>query len=77
MSKTLIDTEVLHRIAQIIRALRMSAEMDGDTAAIADAVYLLDQIDGSIKDSTGLRIFTKEEVEALEKHFDLEAFFEE
>ncbi len=77
MSKTVIDTEVLEAIQLVMRVLALDAASVGDVKAAGEAVNIDNIISKAIEDSMGLRIFTKEEVTALEKHFDLGAFFEE
>lgn len=77
MPKTVIDTEVLEATQLVMRMLAIEAMSNGDLNAAGEANHIADTINKAINDSIGLRIFTKEEVDALEKHFDLGAFFEE
>ncbi|QAY02132.1 hypothetical protein VspSw1_59 [Vibrio phage VspSw_1] len=77
MSKTVIDTETLEKILTLGKVASLVMLASKDMVAHHGAESLLSQGEQAIKDSMGLRIFTKEEVAALEKHFDLGAFFEE
>lgn len=73
MALVAIQDNILDHLINIASVMKETADKD-DLLFIVDIVA---EAQRQKEDSRGLRIFTKEEVEGLEKHFDLGAFFEE